>query len=254
MPEAGSAPVWRFHHIGVIVTGTGEKGFLPQLFRSLTEAGHCTFEVIARIGQRTPFAPGSKRDLKMLGSNKLIPDRDATEIGVPARRHLAKRGEFALVLLIDDLEQARAERAQDVFQRYREALDRMLLSERSRASVHFLVNMLEAYYFADAAAINAVLGTTLADYAGDVEDIRHPKNELKKLESAFDEVVDGAKIVALLDVRHVLSNPASCASLRVLFAWCAKAIEAGLGDEYRLETGIYSVVTGPQLAMLAERG
>ena len=48
------------------------------------------------------------------------------------------------------------------------------------ASVHFLVNMLEAYYFAHAAATNGVLGTELEDFEGDVESIRHPKNDLKK--------------------------------------------------------------------------
>ncbi len=244
--EAG----WRFYHVGLIVTGKGERGFLPSLFRSLTQTGRCTFEVVARVGQRTPFTPGSKRDLKMLGSNKLIPDKDAEEIGVPARRHLKRHGEAGLIVLIDDLEHDRVDRAHEVFQRYRDALDRMLLTDRARASVHFLVNMIEAYYFAHADAINAVLGTALTDHPGDDEEIRHPKNALKALFKGFDEIAHGEQIVKQLDVDHVLSIPTSCGSLRALFAWCAKSIDADVGEQYQLEEGIYSVVTGPQLATI----
>jgi len=39
-------------------------------------------------------------------------------------------------------------------------------------------------------AINAVSGTNLEDYDGDVEMIHHPKNNLKKLHAGFDEVQD----------------------------------------------------------------
>ena len=39
--------------------------------------------------------------------------------------------------------------------------------------------MLEAYYFADAQAINAVLETSLPDREGDVETIRNPKSNLR---------------------------------------------------------------------------
>ena len=63
-----------------------------------------------------------------------------------------------------------------MFGRYRSSLDTVLSKEQiPRAAVHFFVNMLEAYYLADTRAINDVLGTNLADFAGDVESIRHPK-------------------------------------------------------------------------------
>ena len=124
----------------------------------------------------------------------------------------------------------------------------MLGPEQSaRASVHFLVNMLEAYYFADTAAVNAVLGTDLSDHPGDVEDIRHPKEDLKKLYPGFDEVTHGGAIVKRLDVEHVLDEPLTCASLRVLFGWCVQAMGGEPGSRFRLDTGIHDVVTGPQL-------
>ena len=76
--------------------------------------------------------------------------------------------------------------------------------------------MLEAYYFADATAVNSVLGTDLEDFDGDVETIPHPKNMLKRIVAAlgpdrsFDEVVDGRAIVQQLDVVKVLSRPETC--------------------------------------------
>ena len=46
-----------------------------------------------------------------------------------------------------------------------------------KAAVHFLVNMLEAYYFADAEAVNSVLGTKLQDFDG-VADRRPARQHL----------------------------------------------------------------------------
>jgi len=50
-----------------------------------------------------------------------------------------------------------------VFERYRNALDAVLatLQLHHRAAVHFLVNMLEAYYFAHADAVNTVAHYTV---------------------------------------------------------------------------------------------
>jgi hypothetical protein len=120
-----------------------------------------------------------------------------------------------------------------------------------RASVHFLVNMLEAYYFAHADAVNAVLGTQLADFAGDVETIRHPKNELKRHHPGFDEIDHGRAILERLDVPHILSNPETCRSLRTLFGWCSRAIGRESTDVYQLASGSYFEVTRPQIDALA---
>jgi hypothetical protein len=248
MSEPAQAPSWRFRKFGLIVTGTGERDFLPRLFHALTAFG-CGFRVIAKVGQRSPIT-SSKRTRKMVGTGKTIPDKDATEIGIPARKWLEASDTH--LLLIDDLEHDRRGRERAVFDRYRGALDTMLVTQaqRRRASVHFLVNMLEAYYFADAAAINAVLGTTLSDWVGDVEDIRHPKNDLKALPGAFDEVKHGKAILGILNVEHVLDDRATCGSLRVLFAWCIGAMGPRCGDRFRLESGVHDVVTGPQLAQV----
>ncbi len=161
-------------------------------------------------------------------------------------------GGFDFVVLIDDLEHDFRDQADAVFQRYRTALDTILgpAGLSSRASVHFLVNMLEAYYFAHAEAINAVLGTALADFQGDVETIRHPKNELKKHHPGFDEIRHGRAIIERLDVPRVLSNPETCRSLRTLFGWCSRAIGREFTDVYQLASGSYFDVTRPQIDAL----
>ena len=107
------------------------------------------------------------------------------------------------------LEAKRSSDTQQVFDRYRSALDAMLTEDQThQASVHFLVNMLEAYYFADAQAVNAVLGTDLDDFEGDVETIRNPKRDLKNLWPGFDEREHGRRSVERLDVLHALSRAA----------------------------------------------
>jgi hypothetical protein len=248
MASISEANSWPFYHFGLIVTGKGERAFLPSLFRSLMASGRCTFQVFRQIGQRSPIT-SQKRVLKMTGTGKTIPDKDVEEIGLPARKFLREK-RIALVLLVDDLEYDRAAQARGVFQRYRDVFAKILGEHRHRASVHFLVNMLEAYYFAHADAINAVLGTQLADYPDDVETIRHPKEELKRLHHGFDEVEHGQAIMSGLDVEHVLSRQEACASLRALFGWCSKAIRQQPTAQFRLEDGVYSTLTGPQIGNL----
>lgn len=120
-----------------------------------------------------------------------------------------------------------------------------------------LFNMLEAYYFADAAAVNAVLGTELADFEGDVETIPHPKNQLKAIVAAqgrdvrFDEVEHGRAILQRLDVPKVLSQPERCRSLRTAFAWCYRAMGLRPTELFRLADGQLSTVTSAQLDRLA---
>ena len=247
MPAVGDKQ-WNFFKFGLIVTGKGEEEFLPNFFRSLAATGRCSFQVIRRIGQRSPIT-SPKRKLSMVGKGKTIPDKDAFEIGLPARRFL--KSEATFVILVDDLEADRAALATKVFQRYREAFDTMLTEpQRRRASVHFFVNMLEAYYFGDAKAINEVLGTDIEDYEDNVETIRNPKAELKEHYSGFNEVEHGKALVAKLDVPRVLSRPETCAALRTLFAWCIKAIGQETDDDFKFVTGSYSEVTEEQIAEL----
>lgn len=238
---------WRFCRFGLIVTGKTEEQCLPKLFRSFLKTGRFSFEVIRKIGQRSPIE-SSRRRLRMIGSGKAIPNRDEEEIGLPARGFLSSGTDTNFVILVDDLERRRSGKSRQIFDRYRSALDTMLQSDQARrASVHFLVNMLEAYYFADARAVNAALGTEIEDYQGDVETIRHPKNELTRLSPGFDEVEDGCRILDTLDAVHVLSRRETCSSLRTMFAWiCRVAGEPG-GEAYQLSEGRYSEVTGNQI-------
>ena len=238
-----------FFHFGLIVTGRAEETFLPVLFRSISASGRCSFKVIRRVGQRSPIK-SKKRKLHMVGSGKRIPDKDATDIGLPARNFLSSESNF--VVLVDDLEATRSDEVEQVFERYRLALDNGLRPNQThRASVHFLVNMLEAYYLADAHSVNLVLGTEIEDYKGDVETVRNPKGQLKKLRRGFDEIRDGQRIVEELRARHVLSRKETCASLRTMFAWICRAIGEDAGETYRLLDGHYSTVTRAQLDALA---
>jgi len=239
---------WRFLRFGVIVTGKGERHFVDRLLRSLTKSGHCAFDVIARVSQLSPRT-SPKHTLKMAGSARALPTRDE-ELGLTARGFVDK-GPSTFVIVIDDLEHARRPVRSQVFARYRQALDGLLGDRSWRAAVFFFVNMLEAYYFAHSAAVNAVLGTSLGDCSGDVEEIRQPKNDLKDLVKGFDEIRHGAEIVASLDAEHVLSRAETCAALRALFAWCSRLTGDAPGARYQLANGAYDILTGRQLAQLA---
>jgi hypothetical protein len=241
---------WAFFRFVLIVTGKGEEQFLPRIFRSLESEGHSTFKVGRRVPQLRPISSARQRQ-RMVGTGSTITSRDE-EIGLFARRCL--QDGFDYVILVDDLEHEYKDQAFAVFQRYRTALDTMLhpVGLGSRASVHFLVNMLEAYYLADAQAVNNVLGTTILDYEGDVETIRHPKNDLKALSPGFDEIEHGRLIVSLLDVPRVLSNPATCRALRTLFGWCSRAICHPLTDVFQLRSGSYFEVTKAQIDALPD--
>ena len=239
---------WPFYHFGLIVTGEAERECLPALFRSIAATGKCRFEVIRRVGQRSAIR-SAKRQLKMVGSGKEIPDRDATDIGLPARRHLLSKPGF--VVLVDDLEADRSDDVDQVFARYRLALDTMLKPDQvRRASVHFLVNMLEAYFFADIETVNRVLGTDLEEHEGDVEEIRNPKADLKRHCSGYDEKEDGPRIVEGLDIPRVLSRKETCASLRTMFAWVWRAIGEPKSEEFQLRDGRYYEATKSQICSL----
>ena len=188
----------------------------------------------------------------MIGSGKQIPNRDAEEIGLPARNFLSFDDRY--VLVIDDLEEGRSTDTQQTFDRYRLALDTMLTENQAhRASVHFLVNMLEAYYFADTQAVNAVLGTELDDFDGDVETIRNPKRDLKVLSPGFDEREHGRQIVERLNVPHVLSRADACCSLRTIFAWIYTAIEEPDCEIRPLLDGCHNEITKGQIDALPAR-
>ena len=246
------SPRCAYFHFGVIVTGDTEREHLPKLFRSLMASKICHFEVIRKIEQRSPITSGRRRP-PVVGTDQMIERKDELEIGLPARGYV-NRSRCHFVILIDDLEYSRRDQALLVFDRYRTALDIALKALKHRASVHFLVNMLEAYYFADAQAINAVLETSLPDYEGDVETIRNPKSDLRQMYPSFREIDDGGRILDQIDIEHVLSRPKACASLRTLFAWCVEILaqhpnfdRPDFDNKYRLHDGILSVITKPQL-------
>jgi hypothetical protein len=238
-----AAPTWRFVQFGLLVTGKAEADFLPSLFRCLMATGQCHFRVHRKIEQLSPIT-SQRRLLKERGMGKRLIGRDE-EIGLAARRFLQVPDSY--VVLIDDLEHGRADQMAAIYDRYRGALDAMLGEQKHRAAVHFLVYMLEVYFFADSRAVNAVLGTAIADYPGDVETIRHPQGELKNLHPTYDARRHGKSILQTLDLRHVLSRADTCASLRTMFAWCVESLSLPFTQEYRLLDGKYHPITCAQL-------
>ena len=248
--QSAEYPQYAFFRFGLIVTGETEEQHLPKLFKSLEQSGTCNFKVIRRVDQLKVITSVSR--LKGLGNGKKIPSKDE-KIGLTARYNLTTDA-CDFVLLIDDLEYDRRDQAQQVFDRYRLALDTVLNTLKHRASVHFLVNMLEAYYFAGVKTTNAVLGISLLDRGNDVETIRNPKSDLRKEYQGFREIDDGGRILDQIDIEHVLSRPDACASLRTLFAWCVKVLETysdhdstDFYDKYKLRDGKLSEITGTQL-------
>ena len=245
-------PQWAYFRFGLIVTGETEQEHLPKLFKSLMATGICHFEVIRKTEQRSPRTSRSQGP-EVVGTNQMIETKDELEIGLPALGYVNLSG-YHFVLLIDDLEHGRRNQALEVFNLYRTVLDTVLNTLKHRASVHFLVNMLEAYYFADARVINAVLGTTLSDSGSDVETIRNPKSKLRQIHQSFKVIDDGGEILNQIDIEHILSRPDACASLRTLFAWCVKVLEkysnydcTDFYDKYNLHDGKLSEITGTQL-------
>ena len=251
------SPQWADFHFGLIVTGHTEEEHLPKLFESLKETRICNFKVIKKIEQRSPRTSSRpRRTFTVVGTDQQIPTTDWEEIGAPAIDHV-NQSDYHFVILIDDLEYRRTDQAHEVFERYQDALNALPNTSRHRASVHFMVYMLEAYYFANAQAINAVLGTFLSDHGDDVETIRNPKSNLRQMPPSFDVIDDGGEILNQLDIKHVLSRPDACASLRTLFTWCVEILaqhpnfnRTDFDNKYRLHDGILSVITGPQLGNL----
>jgi hypothetical protein len=219
------------YRFGLIVTGEGEEAFLPRLFRALMARAYCVFTVIRRVGQRSPIT-APKRLLKMVGAGRPLPTKDEEEIGIPVLMFL-RRHPGSCAMIVDDLEGDRRGKADAVFARYRTALDEALGPSglKPRAAVHFMVNMLEAYYFADSRAVNSVAGAEVipVDHPNDVEEIRHPKRNLKRLWPEFDEKTHGERILRCLDIEHVLSRPTECCWLRAMFAWCVAKLSAAAG-------------------------
>lgn len=253
--DASPGTEWFHAHFGLIVTGRGERQFLPKLFNDLQRSGACFFEVVRRVEQLRPIT-STNRKLRIAG--KSLPTRDE-EIGLIARRYLS-RGAHKYVVLIDDLEYDWRQQIDEVFARYRNAFDAVLGPYREDASVHFLVNMLEAYYFADSQAVTDALelNPPFSEYNGDVEQIRNPKSELRQqllaYTIAFDEIEHGDKIVSRLRLERILGNPESCGSLRTLVAWCVERLQdhphfpnTDWNQTFHLNSGRLSTPTRTQL-------
>lgn len=247
-----SPPTWQFVTFGLLVTGRGEEVFAANMFRALEASHHCHFETIGRVPQLSPVT-SSVRAVKIAGSGRMLPSKDVERIGLPARGFLRK-GENRRVVLVDDLEYDRRPTASGVWERYRNALDQALngIEEKSKAAVHFFVNMVEAYFLADAQSTNSALGTSLPSQAEDVESVRNPKGTLKRAYPGYDEIEHGVQVVDAIDMDRILSNPETCKALRTLFLWCAQQAGIEIDERFRLNDGAVWSVTAGQLPLAVD--
>lgn len=240
----------RIVEIGLLVTGKGEAIFLPDFLRGICspeiDGAHCVFRVIGKVEQLSPLIEGSRKSRHIMGRGGVLPRRDQ-QIGLLARGFLTgNRSGF--VMLVDDLEQSRRPDAKEVFERYRSILDSVLGSLKGRASVHFLVNMIEAYYLADPDALLLALELKIEPQDADVEEIRHPKSLMKQLYPGFDEIEHGRLIARQINLERVLAHPERTKSLRSLVAWCTTALGRTLTDRYQLTSGMrYELTSGQTL-------
>jgi hypothetical protein len=242
----------------LFVTGKGESKHLQKIFRDLEASRICSFKVVEKIGQREGIT-SVKKQVKMVGKGKNLPSKDFDEISAPARRHVSE-SPCNRLLLIDDLEQLNPIEAASKFKRYRQALDEGLrgTSRESHASVHFLVRMLEAYFFADINAVNQALqiDPPIPPYTQDVEKIKHPKSELKKHFPSYKEKEDSGLVLDKLCLDTVLANPVWCASLRTCVKWIVEQLRAyprpetvkdcRFDERFHLTTGTLYSVTDEQ--------
>jgi hypothetical protein len=193
----------------------------------------------------------------MTRTGQKIPNKDFDEISAPARRYLTEN-RCNRVILIDDLERSDQWEPRQIFERYRSVLDAGLPEElKGRASVHFFVPMLEAYFFAHPDALNSALNLTspIEEHDDDVESIGNPKSKLKRLFPSYNEISTVEEILQELDLDIVLSNAKHCASLRTCVKWIVDQLSVYPDQEvfaafnfdvrfHLLDGELYSVTSG----------
>jgi len=190
------------------------------------------------------------RKITVVGTRGVPPGLES-RVGFPLRRMLDQHG-CDFVILLDDLEDSRRAQHSQIYALYRQIADKMLRGREYRAGVFFLVTMLEAYYFADHETTNAVLGTSLPSPDSDVETIRHPKNDLKRLCPTFKEIEHGGQILTQLNLETVLNDAQTCQSLRSLVKWCVTALREEITDKYQLANGQLCSITSSQIDTLIQ--
>lgn len=259
-------PEYKFKRIvfKLFLTGDVEQRSVREILRQIvadqnqtwTESGGQPVEFDSQcefVKQQTP-RKGVIESLKMTGTAKNLPTVLEERISLPALAWLRNNPD-GFVILIDDLESSRRNIAPEVFKNYRLALNKTLFSEelRNRASVHFFINMLEAYYFTQPEVVNPILGIDLVEPSSDVEEINHPKNRLDSLmkqrdaSAKFKEIEHGSAIIGQLNLERVLNNPKTCRSLRTLVGWCRHRLGATFDQRWRLVDGEFHPLTRDQI-------
>lgn len=228
--------------------------------------GHAEAEVIPAWVGRIVQGFGQPVRPRLLRTSERPRERIRKRGGLaePVRKHLeivqtigTLRRPYSL-LVIDDLEHDDRAHATPGLQYWRNLLQGFAAQRDVSVGVHFLVNMLEAYFFAQASKINEhyrernQIELSLRDHLGDVENLPSPKGTLKDHIAVhrgcgYSETDDGVQISRRVDLKVVLQDPMKCRSLRTLVAWIHEQAGQPRGDDYQLANGQYWDVTVDQL-------
>jgi len=245
---------WYSIRLKLLVTGDTERENISIVFKPLLTCGFIRFDEPLKIEQLSP----RKSHLLVTGTTKRVMPKRDEQLGGIARNYFMSsgEGEVRLLIVLDDVEHDRIGTITEVFERYRCALDAFLcpIQKEAHASVHFLRNMLEAYYFADTNALSEAMKVVHPDlkaspevYEGDVEYIRHPKNDLKRMYGSFDEIRDGKAVLERIEWNRVLSKPQYCTSLRTMFNWCIRYMKNHPGYNEWSDTTGFPALTESEL-------
>ena len=240
------------------VTGHAEVECVPAIIRKCMRLSSAVVKIgtVSRVRQRPRLRIRAKGSQKC----QVLPEHEKLAREIPK----LVRDERSYFLWIDDLENEEdRKQPQPHFDYYARLLDDAVHAPmRERCSIHFLVNMLEAYFLADTSAVNTVLqpflerpDTSLKRHQGDCENIKNPKGTLVSHvkhcnpTKRYIETTHGPGIARQLDIEQILSNPNHCRALRTLVAWCWEAIGEARTDQFQLLAGVYWDVTAHQLSI-----
>ncbi len=258
---------------GLLVTGKLEEGgreggraqaSLADLFRPIRNTGLCDLKVALRFNQWVPEKKEPPLTVRRSPEPKSLPTFKQ-EIALKVRGWL-ENGQNRFLIFIDDGERARAATIGEVFADYRSTITALLPeAQHPRVAVHFLVNMIEAYYFADPERASEALGWSIPRIGGDPEEIRNPYSDLIEAAGRLGKDYGkkretGERVLARIRLEEILKNPEHCGWLRAAVRWLVfslenatdqpEALEAfGFRQLFHLESGKIAPLTGAQAVL-----
>lgn len=206
-------------------------------------------DVVRRVPQRPRIRLRNKTPTR----SQIIPDHQKLALDLPK---LLAQNPDRYFLWLDDLEKGEdRQNPTSHYRYYRDLIEGAVTGDfRRRCSVHFLVNMLENYFFGHTSVVNEVLKTSLTDHDGDCENIRSAAGKLNEFaksvsqSSQYHKTTHGTEIARKLDIERILGNPQTCRALRTLVAWCWNTVGEQPTGRFQLAEGSFWSITAVQLS------